>query len=86
MPKQSTLLAAIAVFVLAPILAAVLISTLLLVGVEPHLVFLAGNFVKARFHAPNSVGVVTTEIVWWAVIVAVWLLLRRLWRGRAQRG
>jgi len=81
MATRPALLAAIALFVLAPILAVVVICTLLLFGVEPGLVFLPGQFLKARFHAPNSVGVVATAIVWWAILVAVWLALRRLWRG-----
>jgi hypothetical protein len=75
----------VALLVLAPLLAAVLIAMLLLVGVEPHSVFLPGHFVKARFeavgvHAPNAVGVLTTVAVWWAIIVSAWLVLRLLWR------
>ena len=76
----------VALLLLAPALAVVLIATLLLLGVTPQWVFLPGLFVKSRlqafgFHAPNAVGVVTTVIVWWAIIVSVWLALRRLWRG-----
>jgi hypothetical protein len=37
----------LAIFVLAPLLAAVLIATLLLFGVEPHLVFLPGHALKS---------------------------------------
>lgn len=75
----------VALLVLAPLLAVVLIATLLLVGVEPHSVFLPGHFVKSRLeavgvHAPNAVGVLTTVVFWWAIIVSVWLVLRRLWR------
>jgi hypothetical protein len=75
----------VALLVLAPILAAVLICTLLLLGVEPHLVFLPGFFIKSRleafgFHVPNAVGVLTTGILWWAIVVSVWLALRRLRR------
>jgi hypothetical protein len=86
MPVESRrLLAVIALFVIAPIGAAVLISVLLLFGVTPHLVFLPGFAVRAKlaalgFHTPNAVGVLVTLAVWWAIIVIVWLIVRRLWR------
>ncbi|HSY48419.1 MAG TPA: hypothetical protein VLC46_06390 [Thermoanaerobaculia bacterium] len=78
-------LRAVALLVVAPIGAAVIIAAMLLFGVTPHLVFLPGFFVKARLealgiHAPNAVGVLTTVAVWWAIIVLVWLTLRRLFR------
>jgi len=78
----------VALLLLAPVLAVVLITTLLLLGVEPHWVFLPGFVVKSRLealgiHVPKPVGVLTTAVVWWAIIVAVWLALRRLWRGAA---
>jgi uncharacterized membrane-anchored protein len=72
-----TVRALIGFLVLAPALAAVIIATLLLVGVDPHLVFLPGHFVKSWLHVPNAVGVLATEAVWWAIILAVWLVLRR---------
>jgi hypothetical protein len=83
--KLSGVIGAVALFVVAPIGAAVLIGALLLFGVEPRLVFLPGHFVRARLagfgvHAPNAVGVLTTVAVWWAILVAVWLIVRRLWR------
>ena len=71
---------AIAVFVLAPIAAAVLITVLLLAGVSPHLVFLPGHAVKAAFHAHNRVGVLATELFWWALIVIIGLAVQRLRR------
>jgi hypothetical protein len=78
----------VALLLLAPILAAVMIATLLLLGVEPHLVFLPGFVIKSRleafgFHVPNQVGVISTVVIWWAIIVSVWLALRRLWRRAA---
>jgi hypothetical protein len=78
----------VALLLVAPIGAAVIIAALLLFGVDPHLVFLPGFFVKARlealgFHAPNAVGVLTTVAVWWAIIVLVWLTLRRVLRRSA---
>jgi hypothetical protein len=84
----SRTLSAIALLVVAPIGAAVIISVLLLFGVTPHLVFLPGFAVRSKlaslgFHAPNAVGVLTTLAVWWAIIVIVWLAVRRLWRRRA---
>ena len=77
------LLALVALLVLAPVLAAVIIAVLLLFGVQPHLVFLPGFFVTARLealgvHAPKAVGVLATVAFWWVVIVIIWLLLRRL--------
>jgi len=81
-------LTAIALFVVAPIGAAVIISVLLLFGVTPHVVFLPGFAVRAKLaalgvHAPNAVGVLITLIVWWAIIVIVWVVVRRVWRTRA---
>lgn len=75
----------IALFVIAPIGSAVIISVLLLFGVTPHLVFLPGLAVKAKLaalgiHAPNAIGVLVTLVVWWALIVIVWLAARRVWR------
>lgn len=85
MAEGSPVLRVVALFVVAPIGAAVVISALLLFGVTPHLVFLPGFFVKARiealgFHAPNAVGVLTMLVFWWAIIVLVWLAARRLLR------
>ena len=82
------LLIAIALFVVAPIGAAVIISVLLLFGVTPHLVFLPGFAVRAKLaalgvHTPNGVGVLITLVVWWAIIVIVWLTVRRVWRRHA---
>jgi hypothetical protein len=79
------LLRVVALLIVAPIAAAVLISALLLFGVEPHLVFLPGLFVKARleafgFHVPKQVGVLVTEFFWWVIVVSLWLGLRRLLR------
>jgi hypothetical protein len=83
--KSRAVLGAVALFVVAPIGAAVVIGALLLFGAEPRLVFLPGHFVRARLagfgiHAPNAVGVLTTVAVWWVILVAGWLLVRRLWR------
>ena len=79
-------LAAVALLLVAPVGAAVIISTLLLFGVDPHLVFLPGFVVKSRveafgFHLANGVGVLSTVVFWWAIIVSVWLALRRLRRS-----
>src|SRR6185503_4803578 len=57
MPLRSPrVLTAIALFVVAPIGAAVIISVLLLFGVTPHLVFLPGFAVRNAlgFHTPNA--------------------------------
>jgi len=85
MPLRSPrVLAAIALFVIAPTGAAVIISVLLLFGVTPHLVFLPGFAVRNAlgFHTPNAVGVVVTLVAWWAIIVIVWVGGRRIWSGR----
>ena len=88
MAEGSPVLRVVALFVVAPIGAAVVISALLLFGVTPHLVFLPGFFVRARlealgFHAPNAVGVLITVVFWWAIIVLIWLAARRVLRRAA---
>jgi hypothetical protein len=74
----------VALLVIAPIGAAVLIGALLLFGANPHWVFLPGHAVKSAFQSfgvrvPNAVGVLSTVAVWWAILVAVWFAVRRLW-------
>ena len=83
--ESRRLLTAIALLVVAPIGAAVIISVLLLFGVTPHLVFLPGFAVRMKLaalgiHTPNAVGVLVTLVAWWAILVIVWLIVRRLWR------
>ncbi|HUP59050.1 MAG TPA: hypothetical protein VNA69_01385 [Thermoanaerobaculia bacterium] len=85
--RDRPVLTLVALFLLAPALAAVLIATLLLVGVDPHLVFLPGHAVRSGLkalgvHAPNPVGVLSTFVFWWGIIVSVWLTLRRTLRSR----
>ena len=75
------MLGLIAVFVLAPVLAFVIMTALLLFGVSPQFVFLPGFFLKARFHFPNFVAVLSSGIAWWLVVVAVWVALRSALRG-----
>ena len=87
MPLRSRpVLTAVALFVVAPVGAAVIISVLLLFGVTPHLVFLPGFAVRKAlgFHTPNAVGVLVTLIAWWAIIVIVWVGVRRTWRRANQ--
>ena len=86
--RSPAVLTVLALFVVAPIGAAVVIGALLLFGVTPHLVFLPGFFVRAKmealgFHAPNAVGVLTTVVFWWVIIVLVWLAARRVLRRAA---
>lgn len=86
MVGSRAVLRAIALLLVAPIGAAVIIGTQLLLGVDPHLVFLPGFVVKSRleafgFHVANRVGVLSTVVLWWGIIVSVWLALRRLWRS-----
>jgi hypothetical protein len=88
MPSRSNrALTLVALFVIAPIGAAVVISVLLLFGVTPHFVFLPGFIVRTKlatlgFHAPNAVGVLVTLIAWWVMFVIVWMVVRRVWRRR----
>ena len=81
-----TVLSVVALLLVAPVGAAVIISALLLFGVDPHFVFLPGFVVKSRleafgFHVANRVAVLSTVVLWWGIIVSVWLALRRLWRS-----
>jgi ABC-type Fe3+ transport system permease subunit len=83
--KAGTVRTLVGLFILAPILAAVLIGVLLLFGVDPDAISLPGHFVRERlaglgWNAPDAV-LVTTAIVWWAAVVLAWLGLRRLIRG-----
>jgi len=82
MAESRRLLTVVALFVIAPIGAAVVISVLLLFGATPRLVFLPGFAVRSKLaslgiHAPNAVGVLATLFVWWAIIVILWLIVRR---------
>ncbi len=81
-------LALVALFVVAPLGAAVVMSALLLLGVEPHTVFLPGFVVKSGLealglHVHNRVAVLSTAVVWWLIIVSMWLVLRRFLRRTA---
>lgn len=83
--RSRVVLAIIALFIVAPIAAAVIVSVLLLFGVTPRVVFLPGFFLKSRLaaaglHVPNAVGVLTTVFLWWVIVVFLWLTLRRRWR------
>ena len=76
----------VALLLVAPIGAAVVISAMLLFGVDPHLVFLPGVIVKSKlealgFHVANRVAVLSTVVFWWGIIVSTWLALRRFWRS-----
>lgn len=71
----------LAFVVLTGVLTVMMITTLLLFGVEPHLVFTPGFAVKAffeklGFHVPNRVGVLATGFLYWSAIVAIWLIVR----------
>jgi len=88
MPVTGGHVRTLAFIVLSGVLAVVLITTLLLLGVQPRAVFTVGFLVRSwcealGFHAPNSVGVVSTVIVTWACIVALWVIVARLVRRAA---
>jgi hypothetical protein len=72
---------AIFVFVLAPVAAIVIISALLLFGVPPQTVFVAGRAVQSAIGGPNRIAVASTAFMVWLIVVAigmVWeFLLRR---------
>ena len=83
--RNRGVLAIVALFIVAPIAAAVIVSVLLLFGVTPQVVFLPGFFLKSRLsaaglHVPNAVGVLATVFLWWVIVVVLWLTVRRLWR------
>ena len=68
--------------VLAPAGSVVLVTTLLLLGVEPRRVFFAGHAVRSLCNAlgidaPNAVGVLSTVSFWWVVIAMLGLAWER---------
>jgi hypothetical protein len=72
----------ILLLVLAPVGAAVTMGALLLFRVDPQAVFLVGFAVKSGLNrvglpAPNSVGVLSTLVGWWLMIVVVGLAWER---------
>src|SRR5436190_23636981 len=76
--------------VLAPIGAAVLVTALLLFGVEPSAVFAPGRAVKSLleacgFHPANRVAVASAVGFYWMVFAAVGLAWERR-RGVRSRG
>ena len=79
--------------ILAPVGAAVLVTVLLLLGVEPRLVFAPGRAVRSLLelcglHPANRVAVASTVGFLWAVIAAVglaWERRRSAFTGRASR-
>lgn len=78
---------AIFLLVLAPIGAAVVVSVLLLFGVEPHSVFAPGWAVKrgleaCGLHVANPIAVASTVAFYWAIIAGVGLLWEWRQRGR----
>jgi len=80
MPLTGAHIRTLAFILLSGALAVVLIATLLLFGVRPRIVFTVGFLVRGwcealGFHAPNAVGVVSTVLVAWALIVVLWLIV-----------
>lgn len=80
---RSALLRLVAIFVVAPIGAAVLLTLVLLLGAKPALVFLPGHALRAAlaslgFHVHNRVGVLATFVIWWAIFVFVWWVVRKI--------
>jgi hypothetical protein len=76
---------AIAFVGLTAVLAVVIVMALLLFGVPAHRVFAPGFFVKSLFertgvHAPNAVGVVSTVLLVWIVIVVLRFAIMRVIR------
>ena len=79
---------AIFVFVLAPIASVVLITAMLLFGVDPPTVFAPGFAVKslavrAGFAVANRVAVASTAAFWWLIVVVAGVLWDRRPRRRA---
>lgn len=67
---------------LSAALAGLLITALLVLGVEPHTVFLPGHLLKSWLGAPNAAGVLATFVVWWALVAVAWLGVRRIATSR----
>ena len=68
---------------LAGVLAVVVIAVLLLFGVAPQFVFKPGFFIKScietlGFHVSNRVGVPSTVLLLWGLIVAVRFAVARI--------
>jgi len=82
MPRHSRIYLILFLVVLAPIGAMVILSALLLFGVEPRWVFAPGRAIKALIeaggiHVHNRVAVAGTGAFWWAVIAAAGLAWER---------
>jgi hypothetical protein len=81
---------AAAFFALTGVLAVVIVMALLLFGVTAHHVFAPGFFVKSLFeraglHVPNAVGVASTLLIVWIIIVALRFAIVRAIRARSAR-
>ena len=68
---------AVAFVLLTGLLTFLLLTELLLLGVEPRLVFAPGFAVKSLLHAPNAVGVLCTGLLYWAAIIVIWLIVAK---------
>lgn len=87
-PREHKIYRLLFVFILAPVGAVVIVAALLLFGVRPHTVCLAGHPLKSVLsalgvHTPNFVGVLLTVLLWWALIAAVGAVWERGRRNRA---
>jgi hypothetical protein len=82
MSRDRPIYRVIFLLIVAPLGAAVVIAALLLFGAAPRIVFYPGHTMRALLQragidAPNAVGVLTTVIVWWAIIAVIGLLWER---------
>jgi formate hydrogenlyase subunit 3/multisubunit Na+/H+ antiporter MnhD subunit len=80
--RRAAILKLIAALIVAPIGAAVIIGALLLFGVPPQIVFIPGFFVMRQLEAlgftvANPVGVVSTVVFWWALILMAWSMAHK---------
>ena len=85
--RADTAFFAIFLVVLAPIGATVLVAALLLLGVEPRIVFAPGRAIRSLlelcgFHVANRVAVAGTVASCWAVFAALGLAWERRRRRR----
>ena len=76
-------LLALAYLLATGVLAVAIIATLMALGVKPHTVFLPGFAMRGLLeriglHAPNAVGVISTVLVYWLLILGVRFIATKL--------
>jgi hypothetical protein len=88
---KSATIRAVAFVMLTGVLAVTIIATMLLLGVNPHRVFLPGFLVRSwcerlGFHVPNRVGVLSTVVLYWGAIIAIRFIVANASQRRRPTG